>query len=261
MKKFLFVFLLTLVGIGIILLLLLKIGIFSFQRKTSEIISLDKTWNKYVNYQLGFSLKVPKETWGYWTDCKYVVENGHPTYRPQIDLDSIKILEDYDKNVITIAPEYDIKLSGETQIKSSLGYVSYYSKCEKTVNSLEKIKAGEGYPIGPNNWSIIIKQVKNDKELENLIKEYYGSSCTLGQKRPTYQSGVYDVDIKGDDKSLFETQCPLNYRSILLYYPEKNKIARWNMGQDVGVFFDPKPKSLDKPLDNEMVQSFEFLKN
>ena len=38
------------------------------------------------------------------------------------------------------------------------------------------------------------------------------------------QDGVYDVSIQGDGKDLSETLCPLNYATVVKYYPKGNKV-------------------------------------
>jgi len=79
------------------------------EKKTSEIISLDETWNKYTNYKLGFSINIPKFA---------------------------AISEDNENNIV-------------------ISNGSYYK------------------------WTLMIKAVKNDNELDKLIKERFGSACSF----------------------------------------------------------------------------------
>jgi hypothetical protein len=46
------------------------------ETRPSDTISLDETWNRYTNCQLGFSLKVPKTMVSYNGSCKWNGENA-----------------------------------------------------------------------------------------------------------------------------------------------------------------------------------------
>ena len=81
--------------------------------------------------------------------------------------------------------------------------------------------------------------------MDNFIKERYGEECNLGDKEPSNQDGVYDVSI----------QCPLGGRTVLKYYPAKNKAISWNLGQDYTFVGDEINEII---YDEEMVDSFRF---
>ena len=75
------------------------------------------------------------------------------------------------------------------------------------------------------------KDIHSDDELDAFIKSRYGSGCSLGEQVASGQDGVYDVRILGDGKDLSETLCPLNYVTVVKYFPGGNKAIAWDLGQ------------------------------
>lgn len=215
-------------------------------KSSSETVSIDAAWNKYTNHTLGFSLKVPKQvmhTNG--ASCKWSTDKGDHSYRPVSAMVPVKIFED--GNNVYISTEYFYKMSGETKEN----YQTYYSKCDKVVNSAELMKPVDNYPnIG---WKFLVRPVKNDAELEVFIKDHYGSGCSLGAKKASKQDGVFDVSIKGDGLDLDTTKCPLNYDTRLKYDPAKGKLISWDLGQAYTYWGEK-----DVYYDGEMVDSFKF---
>lgn len=220
--------------------------------KELALTSLNATWNQYTNYQLGFSIKVPKEMLQRYGSCKWDEEGGDHSYRADPALVPVKIYEDTQNSTVYIASEYYYELTGET-IEN---YISYYSECNKVPNSLERVR--REYRAERSHyqqaWNIIVKEVANDSQLDSFIKERYGSGCALGQKTPSEQEGVFNVRIEGT----IETGCIVNYITVLRYFPAKNKVVSWHLGQDVTFY-----KVLgteDIIYDWEMTESFRFLK-
>jgi hypothetical protein len=205
----------------------------------SQLVSLDNTWNQYTNSGLGFTLKIPKETWEQISCTK---ENN--SYHTELGLVPIKVFED--TKSIYIKSEYTHKVSGESQ-QADGTYT--FSKCDKVVTSLSTLKAEQAV-----TWNIKIVPINSDAELDQFLKQEYGKSCSLGTKTAATQTGVFDIQIKGDGKDLAETECPINYRTVVKYYPAKHVIAKWDMGQDDS-FGDGKGTSYD----DEMKKSFKFL--
>ncbi len=212
--------------------------------KGSEIISLDETWNKYINYDLGYSIKVPKLMQHFSGSCQLKEERGHQTYRPEAKLVSGRVFEDND--VVYIASEYYYQLTGETEEDG----IHYYSECNKVVNSLPLLREDNFYQ---RSWKIITKEVRSDDELDKFIKENYGAGCKISQKNPSSQAGVFDISIDVGNGG-WTQDCPINYEYTLKYYPEGNKAVTWALGQ-ARTFW----KDGYNYYDDVMLESFEFL--
>jgi hypothetical protein len=75
----------------------------------------------------------------------------------------------------------------------------------------------------------------------------------LGDKKNTSQTGVFDIQIKGDGKDLGSTKCPVNFWTVVKYYPTKQMAASWDIGQDYNFAIG------DNPVDQEMIDSFKFI--
>lgn len=211
--------------------------------KEPEIVSLDKTWNQYTNYKLCFSLKVPKRARGD-DRCEWSTKDGDHSYRPTTpELVDTKIFEDQKDVFVTLSYQY--RLTGETVENNR----HYYSDCQKIYSSIETAEK-DPFP----HWYIKTRKINNDQELETFIKSNYGAGCQLGEKKPSKQAGVFDVEIKGDGKDLDQTACPLNFMYVLKYAPLKNLVFNWNMGQS-SAFVDLN----NKDYDSEMLASFKIL--
>lgn len=235
--------------------------------KESELTSLNETWNQYTNYQLGFSIKVPKEMLHNYGSCKWNEEGGDHSYRPNPALVPVKIHEDKENNTVYITSEYYHELAGET-IEN---YVSYYSRCNKVPNSLERIRRELRAERGhyQQAWDIIVRNVASDSQLDSFIKERYGPGCALGGKKPSEQQGVFDIGIDIEDKTvdrgnleeLARIGCVVNYMTVLRYYSAKNKVVSWHLGQAY-TFYKVlgEVEREDIVYDNEMAESFRFLK-
>jgi len=209
----------------------------------SNLTSIDQTWDLYTNHKYGFSIKIPKKMFhGYGSECEWEIDS----YRPKGGIVPVKIFEGEN---IYISSEYFYELTGE----SVRNNIHYYSGCDKVINSLSHLKNDKYFQ--QQSWEFVVRDITNDSELENFIKERYGSGCKLGSKNPSSQSGVFDISIQGDGKDLEETKCPLNYMTVLKYYP-KNEIAiSWNLGQAYTFVSD---ESYQNTCDQKMVDSFKF---
>lgn len=108
-------------------------------------------------------------------------------------------------------------------------------------------------------WAMLIKNVKNDSELDNYIKNKYGKGCKLGKKELDPVSGLFDIQIDPVNPNAeigAEGSCFLNWVLALKYSPEKGLVASVDMGQDRSfaseggyITYDP-----------EMINSFRFIK-
>lgn len=239
----------TITTISIILIVATAFFTYSYfkkqnKEKQSSLVSLDKTWNLYTNKDYGFSIKVPKEMFhGYGTMCRWDGES----YRPKGGTVPVKIFEGDDG--VYISGEYFYELGGEKIENNS----HYYSECNKVQNSLTKLEQNRYFQ--QQYWKFVTKDIKNDGELDVFIKERYGSGCSLGSKVASEQEGVYEVKIQGDGKDLGETACPLNYATVVKYYPAKNKVISWHLGQAATFVADQNYQTI---YDQEMLKSFEF---
>jgi cell division protein FtsL len=210
---------------------------------TSSLDSIDSIWNLYTNNEYGFSIKVPKKVFhNYGSMCDWQTDS----YRPKGGIVPVKIFEE--DNKIYVSSEYFYALSGETIEDGK----HYYSECNRITNSLSHLKNKEYFQ--QLSWEFIVSDANNDIDLENFIKERYGNGCKLGNKNPSAQEGVFDILIQGDGKDLSETECPLNYATVLKYHPEKNLVISWDLGQAYTFFIDESYESYDQ----EMVDSFRF---
>lgn len=229
----------------------------SASSKESELISLDDTWNKYINYRLGFSINIPKMMTHSSGSCLWVGEGGDHSYRPAPKLVPVKVFEE--GNMVYIVNGSYAELGGETREESAGGIRSYFSECHEVINSLAKVKDKENYY--ERGWQIIVEEAKNDEDLDRFIKKYFGPDCRLGDRIHDYQEGVYKISVDQgvknheEGEAPEETGCFVNYAYAIKYFPEKNKVASWDLGQDFTFYQD-----IEHPLDTQMAESFEFLK-
>lgn len=236
----------SLLGIGLIfsfIFLSKKTQTFS---KDSKIEPINDTWNKYINYKLGFSLKIPKETNNHYGACEWKGDLGDQSYRPVEKLVSIKVFE-HEKGIF-IDHEYDYKLTGEKQKSSGR---TTYSGCQKQANSVEVLQNRKI----PNTWDITVEEVTNESELKAFIQKRFGTGCQMGQKEEADQPGVFDVEVLSDGKPPPQSQCSINYAHVLLYIPEKNKAITWNLGQNDTFYAE----DWQTAYDEEMLKSFKVL--
>jgi hypothetical protein len=212
----------------------------------SEISALDDTWNLYTSKGQGFSIKFPKTMATFRGACTWNAEQG--SYRPQTAIVPVKVFEDSD--AVYIASEHYFELA-EERIEDNR---AYYDACNQITNSLELLRDPDRFqePF----WKLVVREVHDDAELDGFLKDRYGSGCSVGDKEPTGQDGVYRVRIQGDGKAMEETQCLLNYRTVVMYYPAGQKVVAWDTGQ-APTF----PADVDYSVihDQEMVDSFRFV--
>jgi len=213
------------------------------QPEGSEVESLDGTWNLYTNHDLGFSMRIPKKIW-HWHGSMCTWDGD--SYRPKGGIVPTKVFEG---DNVYISTEYFYKMGGE----EADGFNTNFKTCEKTINSVAQIKNDDDYQ--QTKWTIYIRDIENDAELTEFIKERYGMGCQIGDRTLSDQEGVYDVTIEGDGKPMEETECFLNYATRLKTYPEKKKAASWDLGQSVTFVAD---EMMSVGYDQEMSDSFRF---
>ena len=204
-----------------------------------------KIWNYYGNPQLGFSIQIPKEVNGlYKCPSKETIQVP------------VKVFEDNKNGVVYISQEYYYKAEWDSELREFIG------PCEKITYSLELLRneTEESYAnmffLG---WAVLIKSVKDENELDEFIKQNYGSGCFAGDKKSWEQDGVYEITIGGWDEweDLGTTDCPVNYIYKVLYAPEKNKVMLVKLGQECTFRTNSYLVSYNC-YDQEMINSFKF---
>lgn len=204
---------------------IIPIGIAWIQENTSG-------WEVYRNEKIGIEFKYPdkaKAYHTYWNGNYDKCEGDRDVLLPW------KVFSD----------DKDIALR-----------VSYYYKvdegnnCQRIYTNFEKFM-GESYMP---NWYIVSVEINNEEELNNYInKNFSGDACSLGGLYETNQTGVFDVKIQGDGKDKGSTKCWAVFSTNnLKYYPEKNKLFRWNTGGEC-IISSGYPTCFDDEIKDSMV--------
>jgi hypothetical protein len=214
--------------------------------EASEITEEDETWRQFTDYRLGISIRFPREMATFRGSCTWKEDEG--SFRPEPALVPVQIFEDTD--AVYIAPEYYHELAEEWQD----GGRTYYDACNLVTNSIELLQDPNAFK--EPYWELVVEDVQNEAELDGFIKARYGSGCSVGEQLPSLQDGVYDVRIQGDGKDLAESQCPLNFATVVKYFPAGNKVVAWDRGQSYSF---PADVNYSVVYDQEMEDSFRFL--
>jgi len=214
------------------------------QVKKSEIVSVDDVWNKYINRELGFSIKIPKEVYDLNASCVWREEED--SYRPGGGTVPLKVFEE--GSYVYLLYEYYYDLTGDTERNGRY----YYSGCDKVENTPRVFRDPDSHRRG---WKLIVENVGSESELNTFIRRNVSPGCYLEEMKPALQEGVYDVTAKGDpvEGSVFST-CGTSYVYALKYYPEGRRAAFWILGQ--GPMFLGKDAVVQ--YDREMEDSFRF---
>lgn len=222
-----------LISLAIIVLILL---IFVLQQLKKP-ITLDgdknvqyNNWQTYRNKELGFEIEYPKEIYNSNGACelrdgKYIGIGGMvPVKMKQVD------------NTVSVLPEYY--------------YEDGTSDCNKNYDLLPPL-------LYEPSWKIIVKDnINSEEKLANLVREFYGDKCKIGEKIQGTQEGVFDIKLYWDGKDLEHTECINNYASVFKYYPEKNKVAAWYIGSEY-VLWGNEEGTIT--FDQAMIDSFKFI--
>lgn len=204
-----------------------------------------KIWNYYGNPQLGFSIQIPKEVDGFYK-CPAKETIQVP----------VKVFEDNENGIVYVSQEYYYKTEWDSELQEFTG------PCEKITYSLASLRSEtkEDYAHKPFlGWAILIKDIRDESELDKFIKENYGSGCRSGDEKSWGQDGVCEITVGGweEGMSLEDTPCPVNYSYKILYAPEKNKVMSVKLGQECTFWSNPDSKSY-QCYDEEMINSFKF---
>lgn len=217
----------------------------------STLIPIDATWSEYTNYRLGFALRIPNTMFHGMGDCVWREDGDDHSYRPVMAEVPVAVFEDVDRVFITAASV--IELTGQTQEPSGLGYRSFFSGCERIVNTLETVRTQE---MTSAIWEIGVREVNSEADLEALVDEVYGEACQFEGTSESDTPGVLRVHLQGDGLPPEETACWLNYTYVFLYSPELHRAATWITGQSIYFIYDP---STGEGYDGQMRESFRFL--
>lgn len=184
----------------------------------SSLEEYNDEYNLYTNYKLGFALKVPKAAYN------YNIKNG------QMEWEKLTIVE-----------------------KDQAVYLMPQSERESFLKNFksEREALKEGITFG-----FYVQDAKNEKELDDFMKYNFGKDCNLGKKNSSWQDGAYVLSID----SLYDPDsgkdCFVNYAAKTMYYPKKNKLVSWDMGQAINFSFD---KNNYRPADDTISESLWFL--
>jgi hypothetical protein len=211
----------------------------------SAVTPVDNVWDLYTNYDHGFSIKIPRQFYhGYGAECSWDGES----FRPAGGLVSSAVFDGPDR--IYISSQYFYHLSGETV----QDYVYKFSQCDQITNSLAALQNNQYFE--QQKWIFVWRDdIAGNADLEEFLQDRYGSGCSLGAQNPTDQPGVFDIKIQGDGLDLGSTLCPLNYATVVRYYPAEQKVVAWDLGQAVTFTADA---DWLNAYDQEMVDSFRF---
>ncbi len=215
-----------------------------------------EVWKTYTSAELGFSIKYPEMVYGL-----YKCSNDKPFWVP------LKVFEDKENGIVYITQEYYYDdWNSETQINTGI--------CEKITYYLgllqnewrENVSWDDSYFLQAEKtylgWGILVKNIKNETELNKFINDNYGSDCFISDKLSWKKSGIYEINIGGKyNEEGINPKCPLHYAYKVLYAPKKNKLVSIKLGQECtfATITDPKRPSWSyKCYEEEMLDSFEF---
>lgn len=189
---------------------------------------IDDTWDLYKHFGLGFEIKIPRVA------DVYNCETGGE-FR-----EIMKTFED--GNWVHIKPEHSYP---------------WQNGCQKVTTTLSTI-----YDNLPLTWSIEVRSINNDHELDRFIKDAYGEGCTVNEKNlDENHQGLFNVTATGPGIDS-PAPCFINYGSAFKYSPSLKRAAHWKMGQDVIYFLDQDQDGVledeDLFFDFPMTKSFRF---
>ncbi len=209
-----------------------------------------EVWKTYASDELGFSIKYPQMVYGV-NRC----ESKKQFYVP------LKVFEDIENEIVYITEEYYYEAKYDSKLNE------YTGPCEKIINSAESLNeqmmVNDKIDFTQNPFLtrvFVIKNIKNDIELNKFVKDNYGSECFVKNKTFLNQNKIYEINIdeKGNIEEGINPKCPLNYVFKVLYAPEKNKAMSVKLGQECGFGTEYISEELYKCYDDEMINSFEF---
>lgn len=171
------------------------------------------SWKDYSNSQIGISFKYPENIYG-----------GTP-----------RIVEDYQNQSIYL-------VFGDVV---DIGLLREETKLEITDNPITGAANDYWVVNKPSSgWKIVTKSVQSENELNDFIKENYGSKCIAKNRKVSQQEDNYEIelnnyeDLNGNPTDLGSATCPVNYVYKILYYPKINKAISIKLGQECNFGYD-----------------------
>jgi hypothetical protein len=201
------------------------------KKMANTLESIDENWSLYTNYNLGFSIEIPKEV--------YIGCDNRRTSK-------LKAFEE--KSHVYIASEY----TGEIGLKG----------CFKN----DLIRLGQKPGI---TWKINHKEIANKAQLDDFIKANFGQGCSfddgdVGEQDKTYSFQLGKKNMSSFNECMndldpdYDNLCCFNAHHVIEYNPVLKKAVTWSMGQDSS--FLPAGYPVDKEaLEIRMEKSFKFL--
>lgn len=212
------------------------------------------TWMNYSNDQLGFSMLIPPDG-----PTLYKCQESPITRTP------IKVFEDNPNESVYISQAYYYASDWDKPKQN------YVGKCNQVTYTLASLKAEDedSYSTGRSThpflgWKIIVNNPKNDKEVEDFIKQNFGKTCVV-DSTSMLKDGNQEINIKGTDRTNEDLgSCLVNFSYKILYSPIKHKLMSVVMGQEC-TFNNINPSNLSKDkessyqcYDDAMIQNFKF---
>ena len=195
------------------------------KKNGSKIESVDALWNRYTNYDLGFTIKFPKKT-----------NLGGVSYAPEI-------IED----------------DGIVYITSSKNQRKEVIKATKSNESIFEKSSGISFAILVQKVS---GKDQLDKFIKNRYDKTCHFDGLKKTKEKGVFEVLFSGDADGGDNFGPPMNCFINYATVIKYSPAKGLVATWDIGQAVN--FDNKDILKKYPkgtgLDALISDSFEFLK-
>jgi len=214
----------------------------------AELIPVDDTWNRYINYALGFEMLVPTTMVHGHAGCYWNDADGDHSYRPLAGMVPVMIVEAGDTVYIT-SETYSVLLDETVEDGRH-----FYAGCELVENNLELLQNREFPNIF---WEIVSRPVASEDDLLSLVHDVYGEACGLGEITPVEGQDYSSVAVLSDGLPMEQSQCVLNYAYRFYYQPESGRAVTWALGQAATFFADV--DYMEAPYDTEMLESFQFV--
>jgi hypothetical protein len=202
-------------------------------------------WIEYSNEVLGFSIKIPPESYG-----------AYRCYPRKTIFVPVKVFEDNINNAVYIAEEYYYEADNYGSDNEG--------ECKKIIQSLESLRENEKVKARKPflGWKIVINNIEDDNDIISFIKDNFGSTCTISFK-DLQTDGSYRIIIKGRDlteneQSIMDESCFTNFAYRIIYSPEKEKMMSVALGQEGTFQTNPEEPSTYQYYEDEMLKSFEF---
>jgi len=203
-------------------------------------------WIDYSNDVLGFSIKIPPESYGMYR-C---------SPRKAISV-PVRVFEDNSNKAVYIAEEYyyeanDYGSNNEEECKKIMQSVKLFNEVEEEIKTKKPL-------LG---WKIVINNIEKDDDILLSIKENFGSTCAILSKE-LQEGGNYQIIIKGRNVTengvkVMDESCLTNFAYRIIYSSDKHKMMSVALGQEGTFQTNPEEPSTYQSYEDEMLKSFKF---